>query len=133
MRAWHRDLPALPHRAVRPRRLPTGVIERLPSHLEAGALLRRVNGAGGFGAILHRGDRERGSLVVLILERGAAHSLLERRLQPDFSYQWSAQDAKDCDWTILRRDRTRIDPDCWLIELDVPDAERFTAEMTHVG
>ncbi|MEO8619239.1 MAG: DUF1491 family protein [Sphingomicrobium sp.] len=107
--------------------------DRLPAHLEASSLLRRVDGAGGFGAVLHRGDRERGSLLILILERGAPRSLLERQLQDDFTYQWAVQDARDCDWTILRRDRTRIDPDCWLIELDVPDAERFTAEMTFVG
>ncbi len=107
--------------------------ERLPSHIEASGLLRRVDSEGGFGAILHRGDRERGTLLILILERGCSHSLLERRLQDDFSYRWAVQDAKEYDWAILRRDRTRIDPDCWLIELDVPDAERFTAEMTSAG
>jgi hypothetical protein len=109
------------------------VSDRLPSHLEASGLLRRIDQEGGFGAILHRGDRDRGTLLLFILNRGKPHSLLERRIQDDFSYRWASSDASGCDWTVLRRDRTRIDPDCWLIELDVPDAQRFVAEMTSAG
>ena len=40
--------------------------ERLPAHVEAAAILRRVEANGGFGAVLRKGDPERGSLVLLI-------------------------------------------------------------------
>ncbi len=107
--------------------------ERLSSHIEAGGLLRKAEADGGFAAILHRGDRERGSLIVLVAEKSHPHSMVERRLDDDFTYRWTVVEAAKVDWPNLVRDRARIDPDCWLIELDIPDAERFIAEMTAEG
>jgi hypothetical protein len=104
------------------------VSERLPSHVEAGGLIRQVESIGGFAAVLHRGDPDRGAMVLLV-----AHSLVERRLADDFSYRWTQLAARELDWAGVTRDRPRIDPDCWLIELDVPDAERFIAEMIAEG
>ena len=54
--------------------------ERLPAHVEAAAILRRVEANGGFGAVLRKGDPDRGSLVLLIYERGQFHGMLEREL-----------------------------------------------------
>lgn len=107
--------------------------ERLPSHVEASGLVRRTEAAGGFAAILRRGDRDRGSLIIMVIEKGAPHSLVERRLSSDFSYRWTVVPAQNVDWPNIARDRVRIDPDCWLIELDIPVAERFVAEMIAEG
>ncbi|WP_265569564.1 DUF1491 family protein [Sphingomicrobium nitratireducens] len=106
---------------------------RLAAGVEARALLRRVGGEGGFGTILAKGDEERGSILLHLLEKGAHRGFLERRLELDGNYRWgcvgpdeNAESAKIKDFAERRRVN---DPDLWLIELDVADGERFVAEM----
>ena len=106
--------------------------ERLPTQLEVAGLLRQAQAAGGFAAVLRRGDPDRGDLVVQIAERGQPIAMLERRLSPDFTYRWVRQDAVE-DLAQFLENRARRDPDYWLIELDIADAERFVAEMTAMG
>ena len=103
--------------------------DRLPSALEATALCRLAESAGGFAAIVRRGDPDRGDLVIQVVEKGRDIARLERRMSPDFSYRWSRMP----DEPFSHVDRARIDPDFWLIELDVADAERFIAEMISAG
>ena len=43
--------------------------ERLPTQVVVSALLRRVNDAGGFGAVLARGDAQAGGVLVVALDR----------------------------------------------------------------
>ncbi len=107
--------------------------ERLPAHLEVAGLLRTAEACGGFGMVLRRGDRDRGTIHVIVLERGIPMVTVERRLTSDFTYRWSANPVDPSDKRSLADDQSRIDPDRWLIELDVPDAERFVAEMTELG
>ena len=132
MRARHRYLPALLHRAFRSCWLRLRLSERLPTQLEVGGLLRQAQAGGGFAVVLRRGDPDRGDLVVQISERGEPVAMLERRLSPDFSYHWVRQDAIE-DLAQFLENRAHRDPDFWLIELDVADAERFVAEMTAMG
>ena len=111
--------------------------ERLPARLEAAALVRRVEAEGGFATILKRGDADRGALTLLVLQRGQAQALLQRRLASDFSYRWSEIrhfSAADREESQKFLDSTRTnDPDSWLIELDVADAQRFIAETIVSG
>ena len=111
--------------------------ERLPAQLEATALVRQVEADGGFGAILKRGDPDRGALVLLIAHRGVHFGCLERSLTADGNYRWQqvgptagAEPESLADWS---QKRVRFDEDLWLIELDVPDPERFIAETTSAG
>ena len=111
--------------------------DRLPARLEAAGLLRRAEAEGGFGTILKRGDADRGSLVLMISQRGVHQACLERALASDGRYRWQAvgpaagADAKSlADWS---QKRIRFDEDLWLIELDVADPERFIAETTVEG
>lgn len=103
--------------------------ERLPSALEVAALCRQAEASGGFAAIVRRGDPGRGEIVIQVMEKGRDIARLERRMSPDFSYRWSQMP----DEPFSAVDRARIDPDFWLIELDVADAERFIAEMISMG
>lgn len=107
--------------------------DRLPAHLEVAGLLREAQAQGGFGAVLHKGDRDSGAILVVLATRGAPVFLLERRLSADFTYRWNATDASEQGQLNRWHDQPRIDPDCWLIELDIPDAQRFVAEMTDRG
>jgi hypothetical protein len=98
----------------------------------AGALIRRVEKAGGFAAVLHRGDAISGVILVQCLEKGEKTGLFERA--PDFSGGYrlvhcgpSVDAESDVADQYMAR-RLRSDPDLWLIELDIADAERFAAE-----
>jgi len=111
--------------------------ERLPAHLEAAGLVRHAEAEGGFGAILKRGDPDRGALILIVTQRGEHHAVLERALGADGSYHWqqvgppAGADPKTlADWS---QKRIRFDEDLWLIELDIPYAQRFIAETTSKG
>ena len=104
---------------------------RLAAGLEASALLARARDLGGFGTILRRGDAERGSLMLVLAERGEARCLVQRLLQGSGSYEWESRELADSDSLERQLAKARDrDPDLWLIELDVPSVERFIAEMT---
>ena len=96
--------------------------------------MRRAASCGGFAAILAKGDAERGTLLLIVTERGTQVALLERMLNASGTYQWqkSAPESVSAPSQLLEK-RRRNDPDLWLIELDVPDAERFIAETTSKG
>jgi hypothetical protein len=111
--------------------------ERLPAGVEVAAIMRHVQGAGGFASILHRGDADRGAISLLVVERGRPEAVLERRMAADFTYRWtkvpSSVALEGSGWRDWVESMSRIDPDCWLVELDVADAERFIAETTSAG
>lgn len=111
--------------------------ERLPAHVEAAGFIRRAEAAGGFAAILRKGDPDRGALTLIVRERGELHGILERELGADFTYGWSFKPLdtpveRDSVAELIAR-KERFDRDFWLIELDVADPERFIAETTRSG
>ncbi|MFC3175080.1 DUF1491 family protein [Novosphingobium bradum] len=102
---------------------------RLPSHVEAGALLRRVQQEGGFATVLARGEADAGTILVVLADRGAPPRAFERMPQLDGTRAWtlsrtgSAGDPQAfAEWLDRRRAQ---DPDLWIIELDIPQGERF--------
>ena len=105
---------------------------RLPAKLEASALMRQVQSNGGFATIIKHGDDDSGVLILVIVERGLPKALVERRMSSDFSQKWAvgaiSDNADSEKFREIIENRTRFDPDCWIIELDVADAERFIAE-----
>ena len=111
--------------------------ERLPARLEAAAIIRRAEAEGGFAIIVNKGDPDRGALMLLLRERGAFHSLLERELGSDFEYRWAARRSAEgfgsAQADELIASRRRFDADSWLIELDIAEPERFIAETTAMG
>ena len=108
--------------------------ERLPAALEVAALRRRAETEGGFAAILHKGDPDRGSIILLIAEKGRHFCCLERFLDLDKGYVWQETGPSAGEEMAQIRDflqkRRKSDPDLWAIELDIADAERFVAETT---
>ena len=101
--------------------------DRLPTGLVVGALLRRVNDAGGIGVVLARGDAQAGGVLVCIVDRGGVTRILEPGLGADGLTALIESIATD-DPEIYWRKRRARDPDLWVIELDIPSAERFAAE-----
>jgi hypothetical protein len=109
---------------------------RLASSVLVGALLRRAESGGGFGAVLAKGDSTAGAILVILLEKGANPRIMERLLQPGGSYAWreSGQVFENAELlnSFLQR-RQKSDPDLWILELDIASAERFAAEMNAIG
>ncbi len=94
--------------------------------------MRQVESCGGFATVAKRGDPDRGALILLVAERGIPAALIERRLDANFSYNWAIAARPDPanpeKFRESIRNSTSFDADCWLIELDIADAERFIAE-----
>lgn len=107
--------------------------ERLPAALEVAGLRRIAEAEGGVGMVLARGEADRGAITLILRERGAFSTIYERRLDVDGVYRWTAvgptsgaQEAEISDFCSKRR---RFDPDLWLIELDIPQVERFVVNL----
>ena len=63
---------------------------RLPAHIEVGGLLRQVQAEGGFATVLAKGEREAGTILVVICEGGAHARAYERMPQVDGRRAWHA-------------------------------------------
>jgi hypothetical protein len=106
---------------------------RLQSSVLVNGLARQAQAQGGFAAVMAKGDSSAGAVLVILAEKGRKARILERLLRPDGEYGWQdvgvealANDEEAEKFLIRRR---RFDPDLWILELDVPSAERFAAEM----
>lgn len=102
---------------------------RMPAHIEAGGLLRAVQGAGGFASLIARGERDAGTLLVICCEKGRDARLYERMPQADGSRSWVKVRTQDSDnprefWEYCDRRKVQ-DADQWILELDIANAERF--------
>lgn len=97
-----------------------------------GVLRRRVNAAGGFVTILVKGDEVSGVILVQTLEKGQLSGLFERVSNFEGGHALigcgpSPDDGAEAIADYLAR-RRRSDPDLWVVELDIPQAERFAVE-----
>lgn len=107
--------------------------DRLTSATLASALVRRANQEGGFAAILRKGDEIAGTLLLLCLEKGTEVALVER--MPDYMGGYRLArcgpepgESPGAFAPYIER-RVKSDPDIWVIELDIAQAERFAAEI----
>lgn len=104
---------------------------RLPAHVEVSGLIRTVESAGGFAMVLQKGERDAGTILVLTTQNGRNTRLWERMPQLDGSRKFSCtreqddENPREIDEYMGKRRRS--DPDCWVIELDIENAERFVA------
>ncbi|MBN8809060.1 MAG: DUF1491 family protein [Sphingomonas sp.] len=94
------------------------------------ALVRRVGAAGGFAAVLARGDDSAGAILVVTQDRGLGAQIFERGIGPDGRTDLIAVGPADDPLAVgdYWAKRRRSDPDLWVIELDVADAQRLAAE-----
>lgn len=109
---------------------------RLASGVLVNALVRRVNAAGGSAMILAKGDPEAGAILIVTLERGRNPRFFERGIAATGEsalVRSGPDDADDSAASAYWQRRRGNDPDLWVVELDVADAERFAAEMMTVA
>lgn len=105
----------------------------MPARLEVSALLRQVHAEGGFATVLAKGEPDAGTILIVLTDRGGISRAFERMPQADGRRIWTQVMAETGDdgavdspafaeWIARRR---RQDPDLWILELDIPQGERF--------
>jgi hypothetical protein len=106
-------------------------LPRLASRFKIEALRRRVNAAGGFATVLAHGDDVAGAIAVVTRD-GGEERLLAAVLGGSGTYEFAELASGDAVAAWIDRARGR-DPDLWVIELDIPQAGQFVAEMLSNG
>mgnify|MGYP001223027168 CR=1 FL=1 len=102
---------------------------RLPAHVEVSALIRQVEAEGGFAAVVKKGQREAGTILVILAEKGANARVFERMPQLDGTRAWHYAKTQDIEnkeeFSDYLERRASQDPDLWILELDIANGERF--------
>jgi hypothetical protein len=81
--------------------------------------------------VIARGERDAGTLLVVCCTKGGPATAYERMPQLDGTRAWTPTRLQATDnpqefWEYLDRRKER-DHDLWIVELDVPEWERFIA------
>jgi hypothetical protein len=103
--------------------------DRLPAHIEVAGLIRLVEGEGGFGTVLQKGEREAGTILLVLCENGTNARAYERMPSADGRRTWvcsktqNIEIPREFDEYLARRGAQ--DRDMWIIELDSAQAERL--------
>jgi hypothetical protein len=107
--------------------------ERLPAHLEAAALIRRTQAEGGFATVLQKGEKEAGTILLVMCENDTNARAYERMPLADGTRKWSCAKAQNSDGRLESKEefsgyiarRAAQDRDLWIIELDIAQGERL--------
>ncbi|MEN3972576.1 DUF1491 family protein [Sphingomicrobium sp. XHP0235] len=111
--------------------------DTLPAELEVRALMRAAEATGGSAMLLSKGDRDRGDIFLLLCERGVTKALVGREYTAAGQRRWRILASADpdrpgaVDETIAKR--RAIDPDLWVVELDLADPTRYAAEILEIS
>lgn len=102
---------------------------RLPAHLEISGLIRSVNDAGGFATVVHKGERDAGTILIATRDRDATLCLYERMPDIDGNRKWTKTREepveKEREFSEYLERRGNQDTDCWIISLEIAQPERF--------
>ncbi len=95
-------------------------------------MIRAVQAAGGFAAVLAKGERDAGTLLVVCTHNGADTRAFERMPRADGTRGWAISKRQDegdpFAFTEYWQRRRAQDPDLWVVELDIVNAERFIVD-----
>lgn len=110
---------------------------RLPAHLEITALVRGAAQAGGFAAVLNKGEADAGTILVLATENGTNPRVFERMPSPSGHRVWHNISFQDIDIKqkidAYLEQRVSRDPDLWIIELDIANGERLVRLLDSIS
>ncbi len=104
----------------------------IPTHLWVSALLRRASLGGAFATIAHKGDDDRGDVVVKVTsERGKAR-LYAPTFNPEGPTEFERlppETEAEVDELVARR--RKLDRDLWVIDIEDREARHFLVEPVH--
>jgi hypothetical protein len=104
---------------------------RLPTHLEVSSLIRLVESQGGSAMVLAKGERDAGTVLIVSMFHAEHAKLFERMPQLDGTRPFIAtkiENPENKEEFSRYLDRRREqDPDIWILEVDIANAERFIA------
>ena len=110
---------------------------RLPAHVEVSALIRRVQAVGGFATVIRKGERDAGTILVILSERGENSRLFERMPSMEGGREWHCSLKEDAEnqqqFSEYVGRRGEQDRETWIIELDVADGERFIGDLNNIA
>jgi hypothetical protein len=69
--------------------------ERLPAHLEAAALIRQTQAGGGFATVLQKGEKEAGTILLVLCENDTNARVYERMPALDGARKWTLSKSQD--------------------------------------
>jgi hypothetical protein len=101
----------------------------IPAHLWVSALLRRATGAGAFATIVHRGDKDRGDVLVRVTRARGEAALYAPAFRPEGPAEFErlgAEDEAAVDALIAKR--RQADRDLWVIEIEDREGRHFLTE-----
>jgi hypothetical protein len=101
----------------------------IPSSLWVSALLRRAGLAGAFAVIVHRGDEDRGDVLVKVTRARGEAALYAPAFNPDGPAEFErlkAEDERGVDELIGKR--LKMDRDLWVVEIEDRDGRHFLTE-----
>ena len=104
-------------------------MERLPAHLEVASLIRRTQAEGGFATVLQKGEKEAGTILLVLCKNDTNARAYERMPAPDGTRKWTCSKVQSIENKQEFQDylarRGSQDRDLWIIELDIAQGERF--------
>lgn len=82
--------------------------------------------------VLVRGDPDAGALLLVLTTRGVIQRITERVSSISEGFTWNMVNSGDSanSQSVARfiDRKKRFDPDLWIIELDIPNAEQFIVD-----
>ena len=108
---------------------------RLPAHIVISGFIISAEAVGGSGMVISKGERDAGTIMIVIVRRGENATLYERMPQLDgvrrfvMTKQQTPENYIEFNEYLLRRGNQ--DPDGWILELDVPDPDKFVKDIVN--
>jgi len=109
------------------------LIPRLATSVWVGALLRRADVGGVFGAVLRKGDPVAGAVILIARAPGGEASVWTRVAQGEASVWAEAMRADGKESPRIEEyvaRQARYDPDLWLVELITKEIQPLIADVS---
>jgi len=101
----------------------------IPATIWVSALLRRATAAGAFATIVHRGDEDRGDVLVKVTRARGEARLYAPAFNPEGLSTFERLGAEDeAGVDVLIAKRRDADRDLWVIEIEDRDGRHFLTE-----
>ena len=105
----------------------------IQAQIWAGALVRRAQIGGAFATIVHRGDPDRGDVLVKVTSARGRAKLYAPAFNPEGPTEFEAlpagaADSAEADVDALIAKRLKADRDLWVIEIEDRQGRHFLTE-----